>query len=384
MEDQAEPLHQSSSKIDPITAVQDSIDSLALSLFEALRGVRDAVAPESLETGGGGGGGGGNNNSNNTAGQSSTTTAFKEAEELADNATAEERVLNGLNVDYFPPRAFDLLEPDYDAFLVAYLSGNVHAKELVDRYMKMEAWEKKKVDEEVSSSILSNNDDATSSNRNNNQDSTNNNNIEIGDVGYEFQKQFDAGWYTGKVTQIVPVGNNEKDRRCVYNDGDIEDLSLEELHRLAKLDPNNNVTKPKISIKLKVKQTTAQDNKDGAATKEEDSTTTAPKKVRIPLTQEEYTKFLIDSEHQRDIQTTQHLAQQILHKSAEVDNLVARLPGMDRTRDMQMKRIEELLERNQQVAKELEEAHAVAKKKLEEVRKVLGETTCLALGVEEE
>jgi len=384
MENQAESLHQSSTKIDPITAVQDSIDSLALSLFEALRGVRDAVAPESLETGGGGGGGA--NNNNNTAGQSSTTTAaFKEAEELADNATAEERVLNGLNVDYFPPRAFDLLEPDYDAFLVAYLSGNVHAKELVDRYMKMEAWEKKV--EEVSRSI-SNNDDATS-NHNNQDDSTNNNsnnnNIEIGDVGYEFQKQFDAGWFTGKVTQIVPVGN-EKDRRCVYNDGDIEDLSLEELHRLAKLDPNNTVTtKPKISIKLKVKSTTSQDNnEDGATTKEEDSTTTAPKKVRIPLTQEEYTKFLIDSEHQRDIQTTQHLAQQILHKSAEVDNLVARLPGMDRTRDMQMKRIEELLERNQQVAKELEEAHAVAKKKLEEVRKVLGETTCLALGVEEE
>jgi len=381
MEDQAEHLHQSSTKIDPITAVQDSIDSLALSLFEALRGVRDAVAPESLETGGGGGA----NNSNNTAGQSSTTTAFKEAEELADNATAEERVLNGVYVDYFPPRAFDLLEPDYDAFLVAYLSGNVHAKELVDRYMKMEAWEKK-VDEEVSSSILSNNDDATSNH--NNQDSTNinnNNNIEIGDVGYEFQKQFDAGWFTGKVTQIVPTVGNEKDRRCVYNDGDIEDLSLEELHRLAKLDPNNTVTmKPKISIKLKVKQTTAQDNNEDGATKEEDSTTTAPKKVRIPLTQEEYTKFLIDSEHQRDIQTTQHLAQQILHKSAEVDNLVARLPGMDRTRDMQMKRIEELLERNQQVAKELEEAHAVAKRKLEEVRKVLGETTCLALGVEEE
>lgn len=36
-----------SSKIDPITAVQDSIDSLSLSLFEALRGLRDAAAPES-------------------------------------------------------------------------------------------------------------------------------------------------------------------------------------------------------------------------------------------------------------------------------------------------------------------------------------------------
>jgi len=32
-------------KIDPITAVQDSIDTLSLSLFEALRGLRDAVAP---------------------------------------------------------------------------------------------------------------------------------------------------------------------------------------------------------------------------------------------------------------------------------------------------------------------------------------------------
>ena len=368
MSEQTGPLlHQSSStKIDPITAVQDSIDSLALSLFEALRGVRDAVAPESLETGGG-------NNTNTNVGHSSTT-AFREAEELADNATAEERLLNGLNADYFPPRAFDLLEPDYDAFLLAYLSKNVHAKELVDRYMKMEAWKKNGEGEDGSNSKTN---DAT---KNDNQNSTNSNdnNIEIGDVGYQFQKQFDAGWFTGKVTEIIPVGNG-KDRRCVYNDGDIEDLSLEELQRLAKLDPKN-VKKPKISIKLKVKQP-SQDNKDDDT--KEDSTTSS-NKVRIPLSQEEYTKFLIDSEHQRDIQTTQHLAQQILQKSAEVDNLVARLPGMDRTRDMQMKRIEELLERNQQVAKELDEAHAVAKKKLEEVRKVLGETTCLALGVEEE
>jgi len=110
----------------------------------------------------------------------------------------------------------------------------------------------------------------------------------------------------------------------------------------------------------------------------------AVSKIRIPLTQEEYTQFLIDSEHQRDIQTTQRLAQKILNKSAEVDNLVATLPGMDRTRDMQMTRIEELLERNHQVGKALDEAHILAKKRLEEVRKVLGETTCLALGVEEE
>jgi hypothetical protein len=361
-----EPLQQST-KIDPITAVQDSIDSLALSLFEALRGVRDAVAPESLETGAAAA------NKNNNVGKS--TVAFREAEELADNATAEERLLNGLNVDYFPPRAFDLLEPDYDAFLLAYLSGNIHAKELVDRYMKMEAWKKR--EDGVVQSTSSKSNDAVTKNYNN-EDS---NNVEIGDVGYEFRKEFDSGWYTGKVTEILlTVVGNTRDRRCVYNDGDVEDLSSEELHRLAKLDPNSKfyAKKPKISIKLMVKQTSQEEEDDD---NEDES---AVSKIRIPLTQEEYTQFLIDSEHQRDIQTTQRLAQKILNKSAEVDNLVATLPGMDRTRDMQMTRIEELLERNHQVGKALDEAHILAKKRLEEVRKVLGETTCLALGLEEE
>jgi hypothetical protein len=34
-------------RIDPITALQDAIDGLSLSMFEALRSLRDAVAPES-------------------------------------------------------------------------------------------------------------------------------------------------------------------------------------------------------------------------------------------------------------------------------------------------------------------------------------------------
>jgi hypothetical protein len=34
-------------KIDPITALQDDIDDLSLAMFEGLRGLRDAVAPES-------------------------------------------------------------------------------------------------------------------------------------------------------------------------------------------------------------------------------------------------------------------------------------------------------------------------------------------------
>mmetsp|Transcript_32961 Transcript_32961/g.57676 ORF Transcript_32961/g.57676 Transcript_32961/m.57676 type:complete len:189 (+) Transcript_32961:44-610(+) len=162
------------SKIDPITAVQDSIDSLALSLFEALRGVRDAVAPESLEVPGA-----------RTATTSSTTatSAFQEAtDEIEKDATANERLLHGLNTDYFPPRAFDLLEPDYESFLMAYLSDNPYAKDLVERFAALEskAGDTKETTE-------------------------NSDMVELGDVGYEFRKKFDPGWYTGKVKEIRPL-----------------------------------------------------------------------------------------------------------------------------------------------------------------------------------
>ena len=45
----------------------------------------------------------------------------------------------------------------------------------------------------------------------------------LGDVGYEFRKKFDAGWFAGKVTAILPNAPNEYDRWCVYTDGDAED-----------------------------------------------------------------------------------------------------------------------------------------------------------------
>ena len=55
-------------KMDQISALQDGIDSLSLSMFEALRGLRDAVAPESGNLGGQANNNntsGGNNNNNN-------------------------------------------------------------------------------------------------------------------------------------------------------------------------------------------------------------------------------------------------------------------------------------------------------------------------------
>ena len=91
--------------------------------------------------------------------------------------------------------------------------------------------------------------------------------IQLGNVGYKFRKQFTAGWFTGTVVQILPlvhnttstttndttkkedgglegVGGDKKHdnyyRRCVYTDGDSEDLTVEDIIQLVKLDPNTN------------------------------------------------------------------------------------------------------------------------------------------------
>ena len=93
--------------------------------------------------------------------------------------------------------------------------------------------------------------------------------IQLGNVGYKFRKQFTAGWFTGTVVQILPLvhnttsttttndttkkedggleegggGDKKHDnyyRRCVYTDGDSEDLTVEDIIQLVKLDPNIN------------------------------------------------------------------------------------------------------------------------------------------------
>ena len=61
----------------------------------------------------------------------------------------------------------------------------------------------------------------------------------IGDIGYVFQKEFGSqGWFTGTVVKIMKDG----DRRCKYSDGDVEDLLLDDLVQLARLDTHSNST----------------------------------------------------------------------------------------------------------------------------------------------
>ena len=99
--------------------------------------------------------------------------------------------------------------------------------------------------------------------------------IQLGELGYTFRKQFAAGWFTGTVVRMIlpplahtrasSIATNENDtttkkeeedggsegggtvkkhddyyRRCVYTDGDSEDLTVEDIIQLVKADPNNN------------------------------------------------------------------------------------------------------------------------------------------------
>mmetsp|Transcript_12189 Transcript_12189/g.17323 ORF Transcript_12189/g.17323 Transcript_12189/m.17323 type:complete len:225 (+) Transcript_12189:2-676(+) len=191
-----------SQKIDPITAVQDTIDSLSLSLFESLRGLRDAVAPESAQTG-----------PNNTG------------QPIQINSAAAQT-----NTD-----------PDYDSFLIAYHNDEPEALELVAKA-------------------------------------------------------------------------------------------------------------------------------DG----------------RPPRTKEEYLKLLSKIEMDKDITLVSRLAQEILSKSAAVDDLVSKLPGIHRTKTDQMNLIESLLEKNRKAEEELDNMYEKAESKRDEIRQMLKSVTCNTLGIEEE
>lgn len=163
----------------------------------------------------------------------------------------------------------------------------------------------------------------------------------------------------------------------MYTDGDMEDLSVDDLRELAKLDPKHILKKPRLSIKLKKNNSTG----DETLTEPPIVTSSAPIFPKIPRTEGEYVKLLHQYELEQDTLITQQLAQNILEKSANVNNLVANLPGMERTRQMQMDRINELIKKNQNAAKQLEEAYELAREKREEVRTVLDVHTSAALGL---
>ena len=61
----------------------------------------------------------------------------------------------------------------------------------------------------------------------------------VGDVGYKFNKEFNGKLYAGVVVEIRLGADNGSDRRCVYADGDLEDLTKAELESFATSHPSN-------------------------------------------------------------------------------------------------------------------------------------------------
>lgn len=101
-----------------------------------------------------------------------------------------------------------------------------------------------------------------------------------------------------------------------------------------------------------------------------------------PRTREEYQALRSKLEVDKHQALVSKLAGEILGKSAAVDDLVANLPGMKKTKTQQMEQILRLVEENIEADKKLEVAYERAEKRRNEVRSALQTVTCSMLGVE--
>lgn len=103
-----------------------------------------------------------------------------------------------------------------------------------------------------------------------------------------------------------------------------------------------------------------------------------------PKTRAEYTKLRGMNEMKIAMNVTKTHAEHILSKSALVDDLVSALPGMNRTKQEQMERIQELLEQNKTSEEDLLRAYHEATRKRNEIRSELELIACKALNILQE
>jgi hypothetical protein len=103
-----------------------------------------------------------------------------------------------------------------------------------------------------------------------------------------------------------------------------------------------------------------------------------------PQKREDFIRIHAKIEMEKDAELVTQLASTVLEKSSDIDDRVAGLPGMHRTRSEQMKYIDKLLELNSEAAKELEETYALAQQRRDLVRAFVRDNTCAALGIVED
>ena len=132
-----------SQKVDHITSLQEGIDGLSLSLFEALRGLRDAVAPESGNLGGIQQGNAGNDGVNSSPTENSEND-FEEFCQSYQNGDPDTLAIVR-RITVTPPqkpedflRIHKKIEMEKDAELVKKMAGTVLEKSAeIDRRVSL-------------------------------------------------------------------------------------------------------------------------------------------------------------------------------------------------------------------------------------------------------
>jgi Subunit 21 of Mediator complex len=100
-----------------------------------------------------------------------------------------------------------------------------------------------------------------------------------------------------------------------------------------------------------------------------------------PTRREDKVRIHSRLEMEKDAELVTQLANTVLEKSDQINERVASLPGMDRTRTEQMEYMEKLLKLNQEAAEALEEHYAKARERRDQVRLFVKDHTCRALGI---
>ena len=103
-----------------------------------------------------------------------------------------------------------------------------------------------------------------------------------------------------------------------------------------------------------------------------------------PQKREDFIRIHAKIEMEKDAELVKKLAGTVLEKSLQIDERVSTLPGMHRTRQVQMEFIEELLKKNAEAADKLQKVYEEASQRRDQVRQFVKNNTCAALGIQEE
>lgn len=103
-----------------------------------------------------------------------------------------------------------------------------------------------------------------------------------------------------------------------------------------------------------------------------------------PQQREDFLRIHKKVEMEKDAELVKKVASTVLEKSADIDRRVSSLPGMHRTRTEQMKLIEELIGKNRNTARILEDTYNRAEKQRKKVRAFVRDHTCESLGIIED